>query len=280
MSNVQFGKREKFRIDLRSLSIGVGIAKYKFQNRNFLEAFDIYEQLVTAYPEQAINLLSELYDFYQILPNRDRYNLYQSRHYNFGIIPSDKVLDIGSGHIPFPLATHLSDITFADNTYGRGGVPFKHIEGKPVFECNVENLPFADKEFDFVYCSHVLEHTQNPEKACQELMRIARKGFIETPSRGKDIWLNTAKVSNHKWAVEKQNNILVFTEYTSADIEGLQCNILMDMHCNPQTKREKAFVSLIYLKADHVNTMMLWENIFSYEIRHKNEENNDQPLYK
>lgn len=60
---------------------------------------------------------------------------------------------------------------------------------------------FRDKEFDFVYCSHVLEHVRDPAKACAELMRIGKRGFIETPTRGKDLWLGTAAVSNHRWAV-------------------------------------------------------------------------------
>ena len=124
MNTVKYGKRVKFKIDLCDLQQDVNIAREKFQSGNFLEAIDIYEQLFITYPAQAIDVLAELYDCYQLLPHKDRYNLYQARHYNFGIIPTDKVLDIGSGHLPFPLATHLSDVTFNNNTYGRAGKPF------------------------------------------------------------------------------------------------------------------------------------------------------------
>jgi SAM-dependent methyltransferase len=44
-----------------------------------------------------------------------------------------------------------------------------------------EELPFKDKSFDFVIASHVLEHTDNPEKFLTELMRVGRAGYIETP---------------------------------------------------------------------------------------------------
>lgn len=226
-----------------------------FKTVIFLEAFDIYEQLAAAYPKQAVELLAEVYDCYQRFPYKDRYNLYQARQFDFGIKSSDKVLDMGSGHIPFPLATHLADIALENHHYGRAGVPFKHVQGKPVFECDVENTPFEDKEFDFVYCSHVLEHTKNPEKACEELMRIAKRGYIETPAKAKDIFLNSAKVSNHTLYLEVFNGCLIFTEYTSEEIEGMQCNILMDMHTAPQTIREKAFSALMYLKPHLVNTM-------------------------
>lgn len=193
MSAAPFGKREQCRVDLNNVQQDVGKARRKFTDGLFPEALDIYQQLVAAYPQQAYELLAEVYDCYQSLPQRDRYNLYQSRLFDFGIEPADKVLDIGSGHIPFPLATHLSDITLNDDNYGRAGVPFKHVDGKPVFECNIENMPFGDKEFDFVYCSHVLEHSQDPEKACREMMRVARRGFIETPTRERTFFSTAPK---------------------------------------------------------------------------------------
>jgi methionine biosynthesis protein MetW len=101
-------------------------------------------------------------------------------------------------------------------------------------------------------------------------MRIGKRGFIESPTRGKDIWLNTARVSNHRWAIENTDNRLIFTEYSNEEIEGLQNDILMNMHVSPQTMREKAFSALIYLKADRINTMLLWEGSFEFTIYHRN----------
>ncbi|MGE3550308.1 MAG: TylF/MycF/NovP-related O-methyltransferase [Geobacter sp.] len=265
--NLHFGKRTKCRIDLSGCNDGLRMARERFDNAAYCEAFDIYEQLAAAYPQQAVSILAELYDRYRELPDRSRYALYQARIFDFGIMPGDKVLDIGSGHVPFPLATHLSDITLTDHGYGRAGVPFKHVDGKPVFECSVEELPFKDKEFDFAYCSHVLEHAQDPARACRELMRVAKRGFIECPSPGKDIFLNSAKISNHSWGVEKFGNRLIFSEYSHEQIEAFQCDILQQMHNSPRTDREKAFSALIYLKADVVNTMLLWENEFECGVR-------------
>lgn len=266
--NAHFGKREKFRISSGGLVDNLAAARALYVSGEFLKAFDVYEQLVGAYPQQSVEILAEVYDRYQTLPQRDRYNLYQSRHFDFGIKPGDKVLDIGSGHIPFPLATHLSDITLTDHGYGRAGTPFKHVDGKPVYECSMEKMPFGDKEFDFVYCSHVLEHTKDPEKACRELMRVAKRGYIETPSRAKDIFLNSAKISNHTRYVELYEGRLIFADYSEEEIEGFQCDILQSMHCAPQTVREKAFAALIWLKADLVNTMLLWDGSFEFELRH------------
>ena len=219
------------------------------------------------FPAQSVELLAYAYDIAQKIPDKSRYAQYQSRYFDFSIKPGDKVLDMGSGHIPFPLATHLADITLEDHFAGRAGVPFKYVDSKPVYECNVEKTSFADKEFDFVYCSHVLEHVRDPATACTELMRIGKRGYIECPSRGKDTFFATASLSNHLWAVECLNGMLVFTEYNDADKLGVQTSVLLDMNCSPQTKREKCVAALDILRADRLNVMLMWENSFPFEVR-------------
>lgn len=266
MNTLMSYKREKFTIDTRQSQDWLGIARMSFDFGDYNKAFDIYEQLYIAYPDKATEILAEAYDKIQLISNKNRYTLYQSRYYNFNIKPDDKVLDVGSGNRPLHLATHLVDIAIEDNHYGRAGAPFKYLDNKPVYECSIESLPFKDKEFDFAYCSHVLEHVTDPEKACEELMRIAKRGYIETPVSHKDIWLNTAKVSNHRWEVESVGNKLIFTEYSQERIEGFGNNILLNMHCSPQTIREKAFSALIHLKSDLLNTMFLWEDSFDCEV--------------
>lgn len=261
-----YGKREKFKFSSGGFAGDLQMARAFYAEGDYLRAVDVYEQIAAGNPDRSIEILAELYDCYQQMPDKSRYALYQQRLFDFGIKPGDKVLDIGSGHIPFPLATHLADLTLTDHHYGRAGTPFKQIDGKPVYECSVESMPFEDKEFDFVYCSHVLEHTSDPEKACRELMRVGRRGYIETPTRAKEIFLNSAKVSNHTRYVELRDGRLVFTDYNREELEGLQCDILQSMHSAPQTMREKAFSALIWLKADLVNTMLLWEGSFEFEI--------------
>jgi SAM-dependent methyltransferase len=237
-------------------------------NTQYINALDIIDELLKKAPEYEIPLLVKAHEIYQAMPDHEtRYSLYQSRHYNFHIPPNAKVLDIGSGHLPFPMATHLADAATEDHNFGRAGAPFKYIEGKPVYSCDVEVMPFADHEFDFIYCSHVLEHVNDPIKACKEMMRVAKNGYLETPNPSKDLFLNTAKASNHRWKVEYFNNRLVFTEYSTAELDGLNTNILMSMHCSPETDREKAFAAAILLKSDKINTMLMWETAFNVEVR-------------
>lgn len=263
-------RRRPRRVEIRdnsSANAALDRARAAFCEGRHLEAIDLYEQLVALAPEQAVDLLAELYDGYQRLPSQDRYTLYVSREFDFGIRPGDLVLDIGSGHLPVPFATHLADFAPDDDLYGRAGVPLQRDNGRPCISCDVEDMPFDDHEFEFVYCSHVLEHVRCPERACAELTRVARRGYIETPTRGKDLFLNSARASNHLWAVENYAGTLVFTEYDEKDREGIGCNILIDMHCNPQTKREKAFSALVLLKSSVVNTTLYWEESFDIEVR-------------
>jgi len=260
-------RRRKLFFSVGSLDEGLALAAALFAEGSRNAAFDLLEQLLLEGFTPGADILVLAHDLYARLPERSRYALYQSRRYDFPIRPGDKVLDMGSGHIPFPLATHLADISLSDHGLGRAGEPFQFIDGKPCFECGVEKTPFADKEFDFVYCSHVLEHATDPEAACAELARIGRRGFIETPAPGKDLFLNAAGVSGHRWAVENAGGVLVFTEYSPRRAKCLGHGILQDMHNAPRTDRERVFSALVHLMAENLNTMLMWEDGIDVEVR-------------
>lgn len=265
--------RTKTRLSATTLDGAIEQINHTLAGGDVLGAIDLIEATCDQAPHVSTQLLAQAYDILQQLPDKDsRYSLYQSRFYNFPVRSGDKVLDIGSGHLPFPMATHLADFATEDGNYGRAGAPFKYVDGSPVYNCSVEEMPFEDGAFDFAYCSHVLEHVSDPIKACTELMRVAKRGYLETPTRAKDLFLNTAKVSNHRWMVEWFNNRLVFSEYTHDQVEGLSSDILMSMHCAPQTEREKAFSALVLIKADQVNTMLMWEGGFDVEVRRRGRE--------
>lgn len=44
--------------------------------------------------------------------------------------------------------------------------------------CSLEKLPFRDKSFDTVICTHVIEHVLDPRATIAELRRVARKQLI------------------------------------------------------------------------------------------------------
>lgn len=262
-------RRTPFTCDARTLADpaeGLRLARMLLSRGKRNEALDIYDQLAQAHAEHAVVILAEAYDVLKSIEPRTRHTLYQSRFFDFGIAPGDTVLDMGSGHMPFPHATHLADISFSDHSIGRNGAAFTNVNGLPCWEVSVEKTDFADKQFDFVYCSHVLEHPDDPAAACRELIRIGKRGYIETPTQGKDAFLGSARASNHRWSVQQRGGKLIFSEYEERDLEGFGCNILMDMHVAPKTDREKAFSTLIYLRADQCNVMFAWNETFEFEV--------------
>ena len=84
-----------------------------------------------------------------------------------------KILDIGCGYRAHKRASVIADIQDFSGFYKER--KFIQIRGK--------NLPFKDKEFDFVIASHVIEHVQDFEFFIKELERVSSKGYIELPSR-------------------------------------------------------------------------------------------------
>ncbi len=95
------------------------------------------------------------------------------------IRPTDFVLEVGSGHDPKIHASVLCDKFIEDDTQ-RGGKIWR--DGRPLVAADAQALPFVDQSFDYVICSHVLEHVSDPERLVQELQRVAPRGYIETPS--------------------------------------------------------------------------------------------------
>lgn len=55
---------------------------------------------------------------------------------------------------------------------------------------------FDNKQFGAAFCSHVIEHVDNPDDVLAELDRVADRVFILTP-RWWDIW--TYMNPDHKW---------------------------------------------------------------------------------
>ena len=82
-------------------------------------------------------------------------------------------------------AVGLDDASYLETAYP--GVTFRQADGR--------NLPFADRSFDVVHSSAVLEHvgnTDNQKQFVSELLRVARRGiFLTTPNRWHPVEFHT-----------------------------------------------------------------------------------------
>ena len=111
-----------------------------------------------------------------------------------------KILDIGCGYRANKYASVIADVQDFSNFY----------KDKKFVKIDKKELPFKDNEFDFVIASHVIEHVDDFEFFLRELERIAKKGYIELPSRLGDnlVFENT---TDHIWwfAYDDINNSLI-----------------------------------------------------------------------
>ena len=194
-------------------------------------------------------------------PDHDRFHAYQQQYVLFKIQEGEKVLDIGSGGYPFPSATHLADLHL--NGTSHRSEPLRKT-GLPLQVCDIEKLPYSDKAFDFVYCSHVLEHVADPSRACEEIMRVGRRGYVETPTRLSDIMFNYIRLKNHHlWHVNCVGGTLVFMEWEDRERRDTQVDDFFGM---AKSKYKNAFQELFHGHRDLFVNMMLWENHFPYYV--------------
>tara|TARA_B100000029_G_scaffold273356_1_gene268126 strand:+ start:1740 stop:2381 length:642 start_codon:yes stop_codon:yes gene_type:complete len=119
-----------------------------------------------------------------------------------------KILDIGCGYRANENANVLADIQDLSHIY----------KDKKFVKITTDKLPFADKEFDFVIASHVIEHVDDFESFIKELERISSRGYIELPSRLADnfvfenqedhIWWFNYDDENKKIIASKRNQLV------------------------------------------------------------------------
>ncbi len=117
----------------------------------------------------------------------------------------DLVLEIGSGNRPRPRSNILVDRYPADSTERAGGEAVQ-IDSRPFVVADGMALPFKDKSFDYVITSHTLEHVPDPRKFVSELMRVARAGYIETPSELSEKLFGWPF---HRWVVRLESGTIV-----------------------------------------------------------------------
>jgi SAM-dependent methyltransferase len=95
---------------------------------------------------------------------------------------SDKVLEIGPGSTPYFRSDVLLEKKFTENeATAQFGHSEKLVTDKEIVHYDGSIFPFQDKEFDYVICSHVLEHVENIELFLSEIFRVASKGYFEYP---------------------------------------------------------------------------------------------------
>jgi len=97
---------------------------------------------------------------------------------------SDRVLEVGPGGCPHPRSDVFLEKYF-DNVdefrEQRGNAQEIKLD-RPVVYYDGDEFPFKNSEFDYVICSHVIEHVKNIDKFTSEIFRVSSRGYIEVPT--------------------------------------------------------------------------------------------------
>lgn len=182
-----------------------------------------------------------------------------------------RVLDVGAGHNPFQGATHVLDLDLGDGGQ-RGGNPLVVPRSAVLTQGRAAALPYRTGSFQYVYASHVLEHVDDPEHACRELMRIGSAGYIETPSPllEQGLALRDATPPEHwfhKWFVfSSVKNRLIFEPKSPEEVARF-CS------CDDGRFLKEFYEHVDFRHAQHClrrkakTTIFYWRAAFAVEVR-------------
>ena len=173
-----------------------------------------------------------------------------------------RVLDVGGWGKPFRRADAVIDQMPYETRglYGFDGDMPERFDATSWVQrdmCAREPWPFADGEFDFAICSQTLEDIRDPVWVCSELIRVAKAGYIEVPSRLEEQafgvqgpWVGWG---HHHWLVDVTPGRIefVFKHHVT--------------HGHPAAHFPGGFVS--HLSADERVQQLWWSGSFEYGER-------------
>ncbi len=186
------------------------------------------------------------------------YRIPKSRH-DLKILNKDTVLEVGGGHNPHPRSQLIVD-KYPDSNYHRSG-DIMILKKQKFIQADGEDLPFVDRQFDYVICSHVLEHTENPQRFLEEQFRVARRGYLETPSLVGE-FLYPKK--SHKWLILFIDKKLILVEKAKVNFQvGFDLGNLFQNYFPKNSIGYKIMQNTI---PDFETVRIEWKNRFDYSI--------------
>ncbi|MGV8108436.1 methyltransferase domain-containing protein [Methanospirillum sp.] len=181
-----------------------------------------------------------------------------------GIRKSDKVLEIGPGSAPHS----RSDIYLEKFFYSkeeehaqRGYSPSKNLE-KPIYYYDGKKFPFSNNEFDYVICSHVLEHVPLDELRTffSEMTRVSSKGYIEFPNIFYEL-INYQDV--HLWFMNYRDGKILFLDKSLFTSNNIHMGYRELFYANIDDRYAN---NLFSIYKDFFFCGFEWENKIDYEF--------------
>jgi len=144
-----------------------------------------------------------------------------------------KVLEVGPGGNPHPLADVLLEKNFKSKSAAeaqRGYAPEIKTDKKIVFY-EGDRFPFQNNEFDYVICSHVIEHVEEVGLFLKELKRVAPRGYIEFPNVFYEL-INYQNV--HLWLMNYRNGKMLFLDKNKFKSNSIHQAYRQMFYCDDQ----------------------------------------------
>src|SRR5690242_17006909 len=179
--------------------------------------------------------------------------------FNLSIAKTNRVLEVGGGHNPHPRSNVIVD-KFTDTNYHRSG-DIKVLKHQEFLAADGENLPFKDKEFDYVICCHVIEHVENPARFLSEQFRVAKRGYMETPSI---LGEYLAPRESHKWISNEFND-----KFYLVDKKKIGFSFGYDLAELVQDYLPTHSIGFKMIERTHPNIMSVrieWQDNFAFEV--------------
>jgi SAM-dependent methyltransferase len=142
------------------------------------------------------------------------------------IRPDDLVLDLGGWARPFNRADYVMDLNpyetrrrAEDLGLKPSGGSIEHFTSATWIRrdiCDPTPWPFESQSIDFCLCSRTLEELRDPIRACREMIRVAKRGYIEVTSRlsescrGQEPGVPVG-FARHRWLIDIEVPTIVFT---------------------------------------------------------------------
>ncbi len=151
-------------------------------------------------------------------------------------------MDIGCGYTANEYANTICDVQDLSEFY----------KDRKFIKLDTKELPFEDNYFDFVISSHVIEHVDDLDFLISELERVAKKGYIELPTKLEDNLVFENK-KDHLWHADFDdvNQKLLFSNKVQFIEPVLTVSTLQ--------KLRKNFKNSLVLE-------LYWENKIEYEL--------------
>ena len=165
---------------------------------------------------------------------------------------NDLVLDVGSGGTPYPRSDVLIDRLIGAEH--RGGLPM--LIDRPTVFGDATKLPFKDKAFDFVIASHILEHMSDPSSFLNELQRVAKAGYIETPNF---IFERLIPYETHCLEIADVNGVLHIHKKSNYIEDSFLGNLGFMKH-SPEWK------NLLFRRPEFFHVRFFWKDKINYQI--------------